>query len=829
MKKILLTLAIIIGLLLVLLITIPLFLKGNIKEIIENQSAKYLNAEVRIEQINLSMFKSFPALNVDAKQVDIIGKDEFSGDTLVHLPLFRTSVNLMSLIKGDEIIIQRVLLKDAQLKPVVSAEGHPNWDIVIHKESAEAATTEEVKDKKSTDNKTLRLNDITIENLTLSYADYQTSTFAGIESVNLNFSGNLSDTHTLLDILLRLQNISLRQGNNLWINHTDLNWEAGIAANLKEMEFDIQKNSLFVNDLQLDLTGKISKAGDRIGMDLQLNAPDTRFENLLTLLPKQYQEYLKGIKTAGDFTLQARAKGEYYSNHLPGLDIHFAVNNGEIQYPQLPQSLDQINMKLHITNPGGPADSTLFDLNQLSFRLGSNTFHMHLLVAGTEDPRLQGGAKGIIDFSRLKQALPLEDINLQGTVTTDLSFNGRYSFIEQKKYEKFVTKGSILLNDILFVNSEFPEGISIPQGTISITPASLELNNLRAKIYSSDFYLKGNLSNYIPYFLKNETLKGNFVLTSDRVNLNKFVRPINHSADTATLAEKEKEETLGQAPQIPHNLDIQLNTSIKTVLIDRLTIQNVKGKIHLAQSVAALNNLSMDLLKGSMVMSGEYNTRHQALPRFDFQLKVSDFDIREAYDSFSFIKKSIPIAMNCSGKISSSLQLSGGLNYRDMSLLMNTVNGAGNILSKGILVTDNPGMKNLASILKNEELSRLSISSLNIFFKINNGNITIEPFKTTLAGNPVTLSGTQSVNGNINYLLSMNVDRKYFGKDIENLLQAIPGGASIKNLDIDAKITGTLDKPEVKPDLTKAINAVRKAAEKDLKNKALKGFEKLFK
>ena len=123
----------------------------------------------------------------------------------------------------------------------------------------------------------------------------------------------------------------------------------------------------------------------------------------------------------------------------------------------------------------------------------------------------------------------------------------------------------------------------------------------------------------------------------------------------------------------------------------------------------------------------------------------------------------------------------------------------------------------------------LSKSSLHIFFKINNGNITIEPFKTTLAGNPVTITGTQSVNGNIDYTLSMNVDRKYFGKDIENLLQAIPGSGNIKSLDIDAKITGTLEKPEVKPDLTKAINAVRKEEKKDLKNKALKGFEKLFK
>ena len=96
MKKILITLAVIIGILLVLLITIPLFLKGNITEIIEKQSAKYLNADVRIEKIDLSMFKSFPALNVDVKQIAVIGKGEFAGDTLVHAPLLRASVNLDS-------------------------------------------------------------------------------------------------------------------------------------------------------------------------------------------------------------------------------------------------------------------------------------------------------------------------------------------------------------------------------------------------------------------------------------------------------------------------------------------------------------------------------------------------------------------------------------------------------------------------------------------------------------------------------------------------------------------------------------------------------------
>ena len=48
-------------------------------------------------------------------------------------------------------------------------------------------------------------------------------------------------------------------------------------------------------------------------------------------------------------------------------------------------------------------------------------------------------------------------------------------------------------------------------------------------------------------------------------------------------------------------------------------------------------------------------------------------------------------------------------------------------------------------------------------------------------------------------------------------------------MDIDAKVEGTLSKPVIKPDLSKAIKAVTKAAEKELKGNLLQGIQNLFK
>ena len=91
--------------------------------------------------MNLSMFKSFPNLNVALKEVMITGQDEFAGDTVVYIPLFEASVNLKSLIAGDELIVNQLCLK-LPYRPTVNSEGKANWDILLSSDSQTSATTE---------------------------------------------------------------------------------------------------------------------------------------------------------------------------------------------------------------------------------------------------------------------------------------------------------------------------------------------------------------------------------------------------------------------------------------------------------------------------------------------------------------------------------------------------------------------------------------------------------------------------------------------------------------------------------------------------------------
>lgn len=844
MKKVFIILAIILVLLVAALFIIPSFFKGDIIKIIQNQTEKYIDAEVSIGDIELSMFKSFPNLNVAVKQVSISGKEEFKQDTIAYIPLFEASVNLKSLISGNEIIINKVLLKDSRFAPLVTASGKANWDILISSDTTSGSSAQpEASTEQDKEDKGLVFNDIAIEHLQMSYSDLQSSTYAGVEDLNLQLSGNFSASHTLLKLVLTLQDISFRQQDNVWANQMDFAWNTEIGANFEEQVYELQNSNLSINELLLNLDGKVAILKDKYRIDLTMNAPDTKFESLLALIPKNFKHYLDGLNASGDFNLNIKANGEVYENHLPAIDAQLKVNQAEVQYSGLPEAIRKINIDLNVTNPGGSLDSTTVDLKRVSFDIAGNPFSMFLKVSHLDDPLLKGGANGTINFSNLKKALPLKDITLAGVVTTDITLEGKYQYIEKELYEKFIAKGNISLKDILYKDADFPKGISIPQGSVTITPAKLNLNNLLVKINSSDFSLKGNISNYLPYILKNETLNGNFSLSSQMINLNEFMAAPAKSADSvpATQAKTSTPATessaastsgSGSTLEIPRNLNLQLNTDIQTILFDKLTIKDVTGNISLADAIATLKNLKMNILNGSMVMNGKYDATNPLSPTVNFDLNVKDFDIKSAFNSFSFIRQSLPIAMNCQGLISSNMKFAATLD-QNMELVMNSVNGNGFLESKEILINDNPAMTQLAGVLKNDELSRLSISYLKINFKLENGNIVIEPFKTTIAGNPVTIYGEQSVEGQLNYTFSANVNRKYFGKEINNLLQAIPGSNNIQNLDVDLKLEGTLNKPVVKPDLTKAVNALKKEAEKELKNKAkdeiIKGLGKLFK
>lgn len=825
MKKTVVLLFLVAALVVMACLLAPLFFKMRMTRLIERQVAARMEAELHIGKMDLSLWGSFPDWHVELKEVSVARGNAEGMDTLLYVPYAEAFVNWKALFADRRVVIRQVLLRDGRLALRVDADGHKNWDIFPKK----------VKHFPHSDGETPRKDgwvwdNISVENLRVTYADYHTSTYAGIESADMRLAEVSSEEEAAVEWSMRLNGISYRTQNTLWIDRANVVGQTLMTGDSEWKSFHIVSKDLRVNDLRLDWAGDITRMDTHYRMDLGLNAPDGRFKNLLSLLPRYLTEKLQGWESGGEFALDAAIKGEWGEGHYPAFHAGLSVEEAFLKHPELPDALRHIRLDLEVANPGGSADSTRFLLRRASFDLADTPCEFFLDLVNPRQPQLAGGVKGNIDLAALDRIFPMQDMKLQGTLGADVRFKGEYRYIEEKQYERFLAQGSITLRDILLVNPRFSQGLSIPRASLTVTPSFLKLEHLQGKIYSSDFALQGRIYNYLPYLFRDETLRGDFTLRSRSLNLNEFI---------LAQADRRKHDAVrpsGKAPagiadgvlEVPRQVDVRLSTDIRTLLFDRLKVENLTGEIRLAEGVATLGHLNMDLLQGKMALGGSYSTANPEKPAVNFRIDASSLDLQSAYHAFTFIRKSLPVAAYCEGRVSTAMTFAAELDQA-MSPLMHTANGSGTLSSQGIVIHDNPAMRQLAAVLKNDALNDLDISALKIDFQLKDGNITVPPFHTALAGNPVTFRGNQSVEGALDYDLSLTLRRQFFGKEVDKMLRSIPGTDALQQLELDVHIGGTLEQPLIQPDLSKAIKAVAKEAEKALKGNLLQGLQNLFK
>lgn len=823
MKKTVVILSLVAVLVLMACLLAPLFFKMRMTRLIERQVAARMEAELHIGKMDLSLLGSFPDWYVELKEISITRANAEGTDTLLYVPYAEASVDWTSLFAGHRGAIRRVVLRDGRLALRVDADGRRNWDIfpgkVKHFPRPDGERSR--KDGWEWDN-------ISVENLRVSYADYHTSTYAGIEGVDIRLA-EVSSEKEEFELFTCLNGISYRTQNTLWIDRTDVVGQMLMTGDSERKAFHIVSRDLRVNDLRLDWTGNIARVDKHYWVDMELNAPDSRFENLLSLLPRYWTEKLQGWESGGEFALDAAIKGEWGEGYYPAFHAGLAVEEAFLKHPELPEALRHIRLDLEVDNPGGSADSTRFLLRRASFELADTPCEFFLELVNPCQPQLAGGVKGKIDLAALERIFPIQDMKLQGTLGADVRFKGEYRYIEEEQYERFLAQGNITLRDILLVNSRFSQGLSIPRANLAVTPSFLKLEHLQGKIYSSDFALQGRIYNYLPYLFRDETLRGDFTLHSRFLNLNEFIfAQADKRKHDAARPDGKPAGIADGVLEVPRQVDVRLSTDIRTLLFDRLKVENLTGEVRLAEAVATLGHLNMDLLQGKMVLGGSYSTANPQKPAVNFRIDASGLDIQSAYHAFTFIRKGLPVAANCEGRVSAAMTFAAELD-QTMSPLMHTANGSGSLLSQGIVIHDNPAMRQLAAVLRNDALNDLDISALKIDFQLKDGNITVPPFHTALAGNPVTFHGNQSVEEALDYDLSLTLRRQFFGREVDKMLRSIPGTDALQQLELDVHIGGTLEQPVIQPDLSKAIKAVAKEAEKTLKGNLLQGLQNLFK
>lgn len=782
--------------------------KGKIEAFTKQEINKQLKANVNWTDLSVSLFKNFPDLSISLTGFSITGVKKFEKDTLVGVNDFTVSVDLLSAISSKSVRVNSVELIHPVINAIVLADSTVNWDIIALEEDSITNVSEVT----SENDFIIELKELLIQDGVIVYKDETMSLICSIHGLDMALSGDMSASETQLDLTSVIKSFSLSMEESNYLNNVGAELTAKIHADLDKMVFTFNENELLINKLPLSFEGTVGLPDEGYDLDLNLSTVNSQFSSIMNLIPEEYTSYFKDVESSGEFSLSALAKGRYVDeDNLPAFSIGLEIKNGHVKYPDLPESIDNINVDMIVRNNGGVMDNTIVEMSNCHIEIAKNSFDANLNIkTPISNLTYSGGMLGNINFDHLKNAIPLDSTHISGLLNADVKFKGDVKSIEDGEYENLGVNGHISLKEFKYstLDSSLLD-VEIKDANLTFSPKSIVLNNFESSYGRSDFNLKGNISDYLGYALGEGIIVGNLIHSSSYINVNEIL--LSQSSDEEIESTDTTAITLFE---VPKDIDFVFTSSINKLVYDKLDVDNIDGKIYVKDGIVKLESVGMKLLNGDMSMSGQYNTQDLNKPFVDFVFKANSIDLNKTANSFSVIDSLLPIAKHSKGLVSSNLNYHSLLN-NEMKPVISTITGGGNLLSKFIEVSNSKVLDGMANVLKQDKYKTLKAEDLNVIFKLEDGKIKVEPFVAKVFDKEIHVQGEQGFDQSLNYLVKTPVT----GGDVATALGFNSGsGGSDKDYMVNVIIKGTAKDPKLSLDVSDA----QKEMEKDLKKEAEK-------
>lgn len=814
-KRILKCTGIALGIIFLLLLIIPFFLKGPALKAIKKTLNEQVNAEVSFdEDISLGLIRSFPNLSLSINNLQIIGKDSFAGDTLANIPNLSLTLDLMSVMGNGPIELRKVGLENPRIFLQTLKSGRANWDI------AKVDTTKKVVTDTTGKGFKLSLKSLVIENAYLDYNDRRLDFHTRLSGLNHQSSGDFTQDEFTLKTRTESDALTLEYGGMAWLQNIKTSIDADLSMNMKAMKFSFKKAKARLNELDIQSDGFVELNDEDMEMDISFKALQNTFKNFLSIVPGMYSKDFGKIDATGEMAIQGSMKGKMTDDKMPRTEMALQVINGAFKYPELPQSVDNVQVDFAFSNPDGEPDNSIINLKKLQLSMAGAPFSARcLLKTPVSNPFIDAKAKGNIDLGKIKNLLPLEKgTELAGLIDADFSMIGHYSQLGTSRMQNLEAGGNLNIKNLIWKTAK--ESAQLQDFVLQFTPQKINMPVCTGNWQGNDFDVKGTLNQLPGYLFNDETLQGTLAFKSNNININSLM---TQSETAKTTTESSELPVI----EIPGNLDLQLDASIGKLTYEKYILTAVSGNVEAKEGILNINNLKADMLGGHIVLNGKYDSRNVKHPTTEIKTTATGFTPSTTAASFPIIQKYAPIFSKLEGLFDAGIEVSSSLDskmqpdYKDLNLT-----GKLSLSQSGIQSTD--FLKQLGNQLNTTVLDRLNIKPQKLNFRIHDGAFELlDSIKLTLPdGGTMKLSGKTKLDQTISYGGWLKMPAKNMGAGsalLQEWNKKTGLNAKMQNeIPVDIRIGGTITKPTV----SVSLKGFAKSMKENMKDAATAALEK---
>jgi hypothetical protein len=826
MKKALKITGIVILSLIVILLLAPFLFAGTIEDAVKKSINKEINAEVAWEDLSLSLFSSFPDAQLTLKNLSIVNKAPFEGDTLAKSGELSLDLGVMQLFNmGEEpLAINELKIDNALINIKVDSLDRANYDI-----AKKTTPTETVADTTAT-GLTFDIQHYEIKSTDINYLDQKSKTFLRVKNLDHEGTGDFSAKQSRLETTSKAL-VSFQIDSTEYLNEVPLELVADINMDLENQKYTFLENEALVNQLPLRFDGYVKVNENNNEVNLTFKTPSSDFKNFLAVIPKEYSKNIENVKTTGNFIVNGKIQGIVDDKHIPKLGISVRSEDASFKYPDLPKTVEDIAIIANLKNDTGLAEDTYLTLDKLNFRIDQDIFSAKGRIDDlTENMKIDMDVSGTLNLANLEKAYPLDlEQDLNGILKADMSTQFDMESVEKERYQNIKTNGTASLSNFRYVSPEIPNPVNIETMKLDFSTGKISLKQMKASSGQTDANVSGTLQNLMGFLFADSDLKGNFNLNSNTFAVNDFMIAETETPSGEGNTEARSLSSTEEAIKIPSFLDVSLDFTADKVLYDNLVLENMTGKLILKDETATLQNVSSNIFGGKIALDGNVSTKPET-PTFQMNLDLSSINIAQSFTSMELIQSLAPIAKALQGTLNTDIQLNGKLNNDLTPILTSLAGGAlAEVLQAEVQTSQMPLLSKLDGKLNFLDLNNINLKDLQTQLEFKDGQVHLKPFDFDVKGINITVSGAHGFDNSMDYNLALDIPAKYLGSEIGGKLANL-SGTDLENMKVELPIglTGTFANPQIKMNTEAAVkNLTQQIVEEQKENLRDKATDKI--
>ena len=597
-----------VALLLVAAVAIPLLFGDEIKALADEQIAEYVDADVTYGDIDVSLLREFPRLSLAIDDIVVDGRGDFDSVRLADIDEVLVAVDFWSAIGDGPVAVEKVWLTRPDLHVVVLPTGATNTDIV---KDTGAATEEAATESAGA---SIQLRQYGIEDGNVLYDDRAGDLYADVRGLNHEGSGDFTATVFDLDTHTDIDALTVTTGGVDYFYRASVDYDAELSVDTEAGQIAFNDNALRINELRTAFAGTVglpTEAGD-IAVDLKLNTPEQDFRALWSVVPAAFAKTLDGVQTAGRFGLSGEMAGVYVAETggLPGFDFDLSVEDGRVQYPDLPSNLSAINVAASAKSSGGQLGDLVLDVPRFSFQLGANPFSGSLrVVDGTTDPAFDLEVQGRLDLGDLSRAVPLDGVErMGGLIELDVAAAGTASDASAGDLRAIEASGMASVRDIEYLATGLPP-VTVARGDATFDGNRVAVTGITGQAGRSDFEANGTLTDVFALATETGTLGGDFTVRSRVFDANEW---LGEEAPTETTSVGRPNATVASPDDLPaarpfDRFDVAFDARVGKLYYDVYELDDARAVGNVTSDRLDLRAATFETANSDISLSGALN------------------------------------------------------------------------------------------------------------------------------------------------------------------------------------------------------------------------------